>query len=116
MAHPGPPADDVGITPDLASILGSDKTTADWVMILEMRDRLFENRLAGEPLRKDQIPKYYLDNFKVTNLYRYKLSKTMRACYTLQPIVLGQPEIVAMIVEVFWDHKSYDRRFGYRSR
>jgi hypothetical protein len=109
------PADDVGITPDIASTLGENRNTPEWEMILDMCAKLKENRLAGESIRKSQIPKFYKNRYDVTNLYRYELSKTMRACYTLQPIELGKPEIVAMIVEVFWDHKSYDRRFGYNT-
>jgi hypothetical protein len=63
MAHRGPPVDEVGLIPDLLSILGNDRSTQDWLMMLEMKDRLYENRLVGEPIRKSQIPKYYLDKY-----------------------------------------------------
>jgi hypothetical protein len=55
------PADDVSLTPELFNVLGEDRSTREWGMILEMRDRLKENRLAGEGIEKKKIPRYYRD-------------------------------------------------------
>jgi hypothetical protein len=46
----------------------------------------------------------------ITNLYRYKIDREMRATYTIGSI---NGNWVVTIIEVFWDHKSYERRFGY---
>lgn len=37
-------------------------------MILEMRDRLKENRLAGEGIEKKKIPRYCRDMYGVNNV------------------------------------------------
>jgi len=74
-------------------------------------DALKENMLAGEIIRKKQIPKYYIRKFGVNNLYRLKLNKRRRCCYT---IVAAQEGLKVIVLEVFPDHKSYNRRFGYR--
>jgi len=79
-------------------------------MVLEMGQVLREDRLAGDCIEKNKIPRYYRDLYGVNNLYRYQLSGEMRACYTLQKVEDG---ICAIILEVFMDHKTYERRFGY---
>lgn len=72
-------------------------------------DALKEDMFAGEMIRKSLIPKYYIREFGVNNLYRLKLNKKRRCCYT---IVADQEGFKAIVLEVFPDHKSYSRRFG----
>ena len=67
---------------------------------------------AGEKVRKRQIPKYYIDRYGVNNLYRLRLDKTRRCCYS---IVADEEGVKVVVLEVFSDHKSYDRRFGYKT-
>ncbi len=75
-------------------------------------DVLKSDMLAGVKIKKQQIPKYYIDRHGVNNLYRLHLDKARRLCYTL----VGDREGMNVVVlEVFPDHKSYDRRFGYRT-
>ena len=74
-------------------------------------DALKENMFAGEIIRKKHIPKYYIIKFGVNNLCRLKLNKRRRCCYT---IVADQEGLKVIVLEVFSDHKSYNRRFGYR--
>jgi hypothetical protein len=52
-----------------------------WVM--DMKTVLTDNRQAGHGIRKELIPKYYLQKYGVDNLYRYQLPGYHRACYTV---------------------------------
>jgi hypothetical protein len=45
------------------------------------------------------------------NLYRLKLDRKRRCCYT---IVANHEGLKVIVLEVFPDHKSYNRRFGYK--
>jgi len=74
-------------------------------------DTLKGNMFAGEIIRKKQIPKYYINKFGINNLYRLKLDRKRRCCYT---IIADQEGFKVIVLEVFPDHKSYNRRFGYR--
>lgn len=66
---------------------------------------------AGEIIRKRWIPKYYVKKFGVNNPYRLKLNRKRRCCYI---IAADQEGFKVIVLEVFPDHKSYNRRFGYR--
>lgn len=74
-------------------------------------DALKENMFAGETVRKRQIPKYYIKKFGINNLYRLKLDRKRRCCYT---IVADREGFKVIVLEVFPDHKSYNKRFSYR--
>lgn len=113
MSHQGPPADEISLSQELNMALGPDRSTDDWKRILDMRDVLMENRLAGNGVEKKKIPKYYLNTYGVTNLYRYEFSGGYRACYTLQKLENGTG-ICAVILELM-DHPAYEKRFGYSS-
>jgi len=110
MSRPRIPADEVSLSRELFEVLGEDRGTRAWEMVLEMGRVLREDRLAGDCIEKNRIPRYYRDLYGVNNLYRYQFSGGMRACYTLQRVEAG---ICAVILELFMDHKAYDRRFGY---
>lgn len=88
--------------------IGKDRDTPAWRLISKMRDVLKENRIAGEGIEKNRIPKYYKDMYGVNNLYRYHLSSQERTCYTLQKV---NGSICAIILEYFENHKEYDKRF-----
>ena len=104
------PADEVSVSQELFDVLGEDRTTQAWEMVLEMSRVLKEDRLAGDCIEKNKIPRYYKDLYGVNNLYRFQLSGEMRACYKLQKVEAG---ICAVILELFMDHKEYEGRFGY---
>ena len=74
-------------------------------------EALKENMFTGEMIRKSQIPKHYVSKFGVNNLFRLKLDRERRCCYT---IAADREGLEVVVLEVFPDHKSYDRRFGYR--
>ena len=72
-------------------------------------DDIKENIFCGEQIKKDRIPKDYIRNYKITNLWWYPLPDGWRLVYS---IITNKSEVLATIVEYF-DHKNYERKFGY---
>lgn len=81
-------------------------------LIDKAADILKDNMFAGKKVRKRQIPRYYIQEYGVNNLHRLRLDRDSRCTYTL---VANDGGIKVAILEVFPDHKSYDRRFRYRT-
>jgi hypothetical protein len=93
---------------ELHTFLGSLKPDNKFVKwIANMADALKENKFAGELIRKSQIPKVYVERFKVNNLYRYSHPEGCRSCYT---ILNECPHILDLMT-----HAEYDRVFGYKT-
>jgi hypothetical protein len=74
----------------------------------------------GIQIPKKLIPKKYLTEYEVTNLWKVNLSGYWRMIYTLK-----QPQREQMEVEIIsiWldildimDHKKYDKIFGYKKK
>ena len=72
---------------------------------------LKKNPRVGIPLPKRLIPKEYAQKYGVNNLHKYDLPNGWRLVYTLRG---SEVEIISVILEWF-DHKNYDRRFGYKT-
>ncbi len=85
--------------------------SANWLAISEGIHTLKRDLLAGKNVRKRQIPRYYVTKYGVNNLYILPLDNARRLSYTLASDKTG---INVVILEAFPDHKSYERRFGYR--
>ena len=85
--------------------LGPDDKRAKWVG--RMAVVLKENKFAGEPLKKSQIPRSYIEQYQVNNLFRYGHPEGYRSCYT---IVNFCPHILDIM-----SHKEYDKIFGYKT-
>lgn len=103
-------ADKVTVSEDVAALLDAAEEGDDilsWVM--DMKTVLTDNRQAGQGIRKELIPKYYLQKYGVDNLYRYQLPGYHRACYTVTCIA---GTWYSSILEIM-THPEYDRRFGY---
>lgn len=83
----------------------------DWLKraILRAMDNLKENVFCGEKIKKDLIPKEYIQKYDIDNLYWYQLPNAWRLVYS---VVADGVEILAIIIEYF-DHKKYERRFNY---
>ncbi len=73
---------------------------------------LKENPLVGISVPMKLWPKEYIVKFKVNNLRKYDLPNGWRLVYTLKG---NQVEIISVILEWF-DHKNYEKRFGYKVR
>jgi hypothetical protein len=68
-----------------------------------------ENAFCGERIKKEIIPKIYIQKYVIDNLLWYPLPDGWRLVYSVFSI---EGEITAMIIEYF-DHKNYEKRFGY---
>ena len=73
-------------------------------------DNLKKNVFAGENIPKNLIPKEYIQKYEIDNLWRYPLANAWRLVYSI--VTPSNVEILAVIIEYF-DHKNYERRFGY---
>ncbi len=78
--------------------------------IIRVRDLLKENPFAGDQVRKRQIPDKYIDAYDAENAWRIELANRWRLVYT---ITGNQVEIITFIMDIY-DHKEYDKVFGYK--
>ncbi len=68
----------------------------------------------GNPIAKQLIPNEYKEKYDIINLFRVELPASWRMLYN---VTEGETkiEIVAFILDII-DHKSYDKKFGYRKK
>ena len=72
-------------------------------------EKLRQNPFCGIQVKKERIPKEYLKKFEIQNLWKFNLSDNWRMTYS---VISDEENIVVVILEWF-DHKEYERRFGY---
>jgi len=72
-------------------------------------DALKENMLTGIAVPKNKIPKVYVQQFGVTNLYKMNLRRNYRLIYSL---IARDEGVCPHVIEVM-THDEYMRRFGY---
>ncbi len=72
-------------------------------------DALKINPASGTKVPKSLWPEKYLEEYKITNLWKYDLPNAWRLVYTLET---DEIRIMTFILEWF-DHKNYEKRFGY---
>jgi len=70
---------------------------------------LKNNPNCGIKIPKDLWPKTYLQNYKITSLWKYDLPNAWRLIYTIKS---DEITIVSIILEWF-THKDYEKRFKY---
>jgi hypothetical protein len=68
----------------------------------------------GDPIAKKLIPEEYRKKYGITNLFRIELPNYWRMLYTLTAGET-QIEIIAFVLDIT-DHKTYDKKFGYRKK
>ncbi len=66
----------------------------------------------GTHIPKDRIPKEYVKNYDVNNLWKVNVSGAWRMIYTIRG---SEVDIIALILDIV-DHKDYDKKFKYRKR
>ena len=73
-----------------------------------------ENPHYGDPISKKLIPKEYVERYGIRNLFRIELPNFWRMIYSLTD---GDTkiEIIAFVLDIF-DHKEYNKKFGYKKR
>ena len=76
----------------------------------ELAEKLKLNVFAGESIQNDRIPKEYVQKYKIDNLWWYPLPNGWRLVYSI--VTPSNIEILAVIIE-YYNHKDYERRFGY---
>ena len=67
------------------------------------------NAFCGIPIPKRLIPKLYIQDYDVKNLWKYDLPDGWRLIYTINS---DKVKLLSIILEWF-DHKEYERRFNY---
>jgi len=75
-------------------------------------DDLKENPFCGIKVPKNLWPKEYVRKYSINNLWKYDLPNAWRLIYTISK---DKVQILAIILEWF-DHKDYEKRFGYRKQ
>jgi len=73
---------------------------------------LKNNPEYGFHIPKDRIPKEYIRDYDVNNLWKINLSGAWRMVYTIRG---SDVEIISLILDIM-DHKDYDKKFGYKKR
>jgi len=71
---------------------------------------LKENAFCGIQIPKKLFPKGYVQKYGIKNLWKYDLPKGWRLLYTVT--AENEVELISAILEWF-NHKDYERRFGY---
>ncbi len=84
-----------------------DKKLYRWISIAI--DDLEENAFCGIQIPKKLIPKFYIDKYKIDNLWKYNLSKRWRLIYS----VASEEVCIISILLEWMDHKDYEKRFDY---
>lgn len=91
-----------GITrSDHQILLGSIKQKIDF---------LKENPQYGIHIPKNKMPKEYIMQYAVNNLWKVNLSGAWRMIYTING---REVEIISLILDIL-NHKDYEKKFGYR--
>ena len=91
----------------LASAKSEDRDVSD--LLNAAFDAIARDAFCGIQVPKRLIPRQYLANYGIDNLWKYNLSRNWRLMYT----VAGDgTQVIALIIE-WLPHKEYERRFGY---
>ncbi len=78
--------------------------------LIKAIEKLKYNYKAGEHISKDKIPDFYKIKYGVKNLWKLNIDLDYRLIYTVHGT---EVEVMSVLLE-FFDHKAYNRRFGYR--
>jgi len=99
-------------TPEFVHFFSSlDKESYLYRIIKEGLDTLKEDMFAGTKIQKKKFPKEYVEKYQINSLFKLNLDRRNRLTYTI--LAEGRDKIV--IVIEFLDHKTFARRFGYRT-
>lgn len=78
--------------------------------IKQKEEFLRANPQYGIHISKNKIPKEYIENYDVNNLWKVNLSNAWRMIYTIR----GNSIEIITIVLGLMDHRDYEKKFGYR--
>ena len=71
--------------------------------------KIEQDAFCGIQLQKRLIPNYYIEKYKVTNLWKFNLPDGWRLIYS---VVNDKVIIISLILE-WLEHKDYERKFKY---
>ena len=77
-----------------------------------VKNWLKNNPFVGEQVQKSLIPKHYIQQYDITNLWRIELSNYWRLIYTIRST---EVEIINFVLNIV-NHKKYDKIFGYKKK
>lgn len=75
-------------------------------------DDLKANPACGIQIPNKLIPKEYIKNYKINNLWKYNLPNAWRLLYTIKA---NEVLIVSVVIE-WLSHKDYEKRFNYKKK
>lgn len=91
-------------------------TSSDNQMILHSVQRvvgwLKNNPFYGEQVEKSKFPPSYKKDYDITNLWRVDLAGYWRLVYTVRS---DEVEIICFVLNIY-DHKKYNKAFGYKGK
>ncbi|HOZ35671.1 MAG TPA: hypothetical protein PLK55_01640 [archaeon] len=67
----------------------------------------------GDNIPKPQIPKEYIEKYKINNLFRLELANYWRCLYSLTDKKENTVEIIAFVIDLL-DHNKYNKKFKYK--
>jgi len=73
---------------------------------------LKDNPEYGIHIPKDRIPKEYIRDYDVNNLWKVNLSGAWRMIYTIRG---SDVEIISLILDIM-NHGDYNKKFGYKDK
>ncbi len=73
---------------------------------------LRNNPEYGIHIPKDRLPKNYIRDYDVNNLWKVNLSGAWRMIYTIKG---SDVEIISLILDIM-DHRDYNKKFRYKNR
>ena len=84
-----------------------DKLLFEWLN--RAFDDLKKKPFCGIQIPKSQIPRTYIKNYGIDNLWKYNLPEGWRLIYS---VIGDEVRIISIVIE-WLGHKRYERRFGY---
>lgn len=75
-------------------------------------DKLKADPLVGIKIERRLWPSYYVQRYGIDNLRKYDMRSGWRLVYTIRG---NKVEVLSVVLE-WLNHKSYEKRFGYKSR
>jgi hypothetical protein len=86
-----------------------DKNAALYKKVQETIKNLKNDRIVGIRIKLSQVPSHYVRKHDVNAVFKVDLPGAWRLIYG---ILVIHDEKKALLMELF-DHKSYNKRFGY---
>jgi len=94
-------------------IIGGIKSSDHQTLLNSIKQKielLKANPEYGIHIQKDRIPKEYVRDYDVNNLWKVNLSGAWRMIYTIRG---SEVDIISLILDIM-DHRDYEKKFRYK--